>query len=102
PAKARAAVAVVADWLRDDHAPPPDRAGLADAVRATARTLAALAPGAAVEVRVPPCLPAQCMSGPTHTRGTPPTVGETDPRTWLLLATGLLSVADAAAAGGVQ
>jgi hypothetical protein len=102
PEKTRAAVAAVADWLRDDSAPPPDRAGLADAVRATARTLAALAPGAAVEVRVPPFVAVQCISGPKHTRGNPPNVVETDPRTWLLLATGLLSVADAAAAGGVQ
>ena len=35
--------------------------------------------------------------GPRHTRGNPPNVVETDPRTWLLLATGLLDVADAAA-----
>ena len=102
PAKTRAAVAAVADWLRDDSAPPPDRAGLADAVRATARTLAALAPGAAVEVRVPPFVAVQCISGPKHTRGNPPNVVETDARTWLLLATGSLDVADAAARGLVQ
>ena len=41
-------------------------------------------------------------SGPRHTRGNPPNVVETDPRTWLLLATGLLQVADAAAAGALQ
>jgi putative sterol carrier protein len=41
----------------------------------------------------------QCISGPRHTRGTPPNVVETDPRTWLLLATGLLEVADATATG---
>ncbi len=71
-------------------------------MRSTARTLAALAPGATVEVRVPPFVAVQCISGPTHTRGNPPNVVETDPRTWLLLATGLVSVADAAAAGVLQ
>ena len=102
PGKTRAAVAAVAGWLRDDSVPPPDRAGLADAVRTTARTLAALAPGAAVEVRVPPFVAVQCIPGPRHTRGNPPNVVETDARTWLLLASGLLSVADAAAAGVLQ
>jgi hypothetical protein len=101
PAKTRAAVEAVADWLRHESAPAPDRARLADAVRATARTLAAVAPGAAVEVRVPPFVAVQCIAGPRHTRGNPPNVVEMDPRTWLLLATGLLSVADAAAAGGL-
>jgi putative sterol carrier protein len=44
----------------------------------------------------------QCISGPRHTRGTPPNVVETDPRTWLLLATGLLRVQDAAASGALR
>ncbi len=99
PVKTRAAVAAVADWLRDEEAGEPGRAALADAVRATARTLAAVAPGAAVELRVPPFVAVQCIEGPRHTRGNPPNVVETDPRTWLRLATGLLSVGDAAAAG---
>lgn len=99
PAKTRAAVAALAPWLRDDNAPAPQRTELAEAVRATARTLAAVAPGAAVEVRVPPFIAVQCIPGPRHTRGTPPNVVETDPRTWLLLATGLLTVPEAAAAG---
>ena len=99
PAKTRAAVAALAPWLRDDDAPAPQRTELAEAVRATARTLAAVAPGAAVEVRVPPFIAVQCIPGPRHTRGTPPNVVETDPRTWLLLATGLLTVPEAAAAG---
>jgi hypothetical protein len=101
PAATRAAVAAVADWLRDAAAPAPVRAQLADAVRTTARTLAAVAPGASVEVRVPPFVAVQCIEGPRHTRGNPPNVVETDPRTWLLLATGLLTVADAAAAGAL-
>ncbi|CAN3130861.1 sterol carrier family protein [Mycobacterium sp. smrl_JER01] len=101
PAKTRAAVAALADWLRDAASPEPSRADLGEAVRATARTLAALAPGAAVEVRVPPFVAVQCIEGPRHTRGNPPNVVETDARTWLLLATGLLSVADAAAGGAL-
>src|ERR1700721_2714018 len=101
PAKTRQAVLALADWLRDGSRPAPDRDALATAVRLTARTLAAVAPGASVEVRVPPFVAVQCVSGPRHTRGTPPNVVETDPRTWLLLATGLLKGADAAAAGAL-
>jgi hypothetical protein len=44
----------------------------------------------------------QCISGPQHRRGTPPNVVETDPRTWLQLATGLRPVSDAVAAGALQ
>ena len=102
PAKTRAAVSALADWLRDDQQPEPTRAALADAVRLTARTLAEVAPGASVEVRVPPFVAVQCIPGPRHTRGNPPNVVETDPRTWLLLVTGLLQVDDAAAAGALQ
>ncbi|HEY9267786.1 MAG TPA: sterol carrier family protein [Mycobacterium sp.] len=102
PAKTRAAVAAVSQWLRDEGTAEPGRAELAEAVRTTARTLAMLAPGAAVEVRVPPFVAVQCISGLSHTRGNPPNVVETDPRTWLLLATGLLSLADGAATGAVR
>jgi hypothetical protein len=102
PTKTRAAVSAVADWLRDDGSPGPDRATLGDAVRLTARTLAALAPGATVELRVPPFVAVQCISGLSHTRGNPPNVVETDPRTWLLLATGLRTLSDAVADGSLR
>jgi hypothetical protein len=102
PAKTRDAVRAVEDWLRDDSVAAPGRADLAAAVRLTARTLAAAAPGASVEVRIPPFAAVQCIDGPRHTRGTPPNVVETDARTWLLLATGLLRVADAAATGALR
>jgi hypothetical protein len=102
PAQTRAAVSAVVDWLRDDTAPAPERGQIAEAVRLTARTVSALAPGASVEVRVPPFVAVQCIAGPTHTRGNPPNVVETDPRTWLLLATGLLSFGDATASGVLQ
>jgi hypothetical protein len=101
PAKTRQVVLAIADWLRDDNSPAPDRDALATAVRLTARTLAALAPGASVEVRIPPFAAVQCVSGPRHTRGTPPNVVETDPRTWLLVATGLLRLSEATATGAL-
>jgi hypothetical protein len=102
PAKTREAVRAVEDWLRDETRPVPSRADLAAAVRLTARTLAALAPGASVEVRIPPFVAVQCISGPRHTRGTPPNVVETDPRTWLLLAIGRLRVAEAGVTGALR
>ncbi|PJE96932.1 hypothetical protein CUT44_15360 [Streptomyces carminius] len=67
---------------------PPARQALASAVRLLADALAAKAPGSSVEVRVPPFAVVQCVEGPRHTRGTPPNVVETDPLTWIRLATG--------------
>lgn len=101
PAKTRQAVLAVAEWLRDESIPAPDRGTLAIAVRLTARVLAAAAPGASVEVRIPPFVAVQCVAGPRHTRGTPPNVVETDPRTWLLLVTGMSSLAEAKRTGAV-
>lgn len=102
PAKTRAAVLAVQAWLRDELAPAPGRSELADAVRLTARTLAAAAPGASVEVRVPPFVAVQCIAGLRHTRGTPPNVVETDPRTWLRLATGLVAMDEVVGNGALQ
>lgn len=99
PQAVRVAVDALAPWLRDERSPAPERTVLARAVRLTARTLAGLAPGASVEVRIPPFVAVQCVAGPRHTRGTPPNVAETDPRTWLLLVTGLLRFPDAVEAG---
>lgn len=65
-----------------------DRQALAATVRLLADALAVKAPGASVEVRVPPFAVVQCVEGPRHTRGTPPNVVETDPFTWIRLATG--------------
>ncbi|MDQ1574521.1 MAG: hypothetical protein QOH44_2080 [Actinomycetota bacterium] len=59
-------------------------------------------PGRSVEVRVPPYGAVQCLEGPTHTRGTPPNTVECDGVTWLLLAGGRLSWADAVDAGRVR
>jgi hypothetical protein len=50
--------------------------------------LVARAPGAAVEVRVPPYAVAQCVAGTRHTRGTPPAVVELEPAIWVALAVG--------------
>lgn len=72
-----------------------ERSAVATAVRLSLRTLEHIAPGRSVEVRVPPWGAVQCVEGPQHTRGTPPNIVETDPRTWLLLATGEMTWADA-------
>ena len=64
--------------------------------------LAERAPGRSVEVRVPPYAAAQVVEGVRHTRGTPPAVVETDPATWLDLATGRACWDDAVADGRVR
>ncbi|TQM82202.1 hypothetical protein FHX81_4600 [Saccharothrix saharensis] len=96
PHEVRAAVEAVLPWLTGD-ADQPARPVLAAAVRLSLRTLELLAPGRSVEVRVPPFAAVQCVAGPRHTRGTPPNVVETDPRTWLELAVGRLGWAQALA-----
>jgi hypothetical protein len=64
--------------------------------------LRARAPGRAVEVRVPPYAAVQAIGGGTHTRGTPRAVVETDPDTWIALATGQLTWSAAVESGRVH
>jgi hypothetical protein len=94
PHEVRAAVEAVLPWLSGES-DQPERPVLAAAVRLSLRTLEQIAPGRSVEVRVPPFAAVQCVAGPRHTRGTPPNVIETDPRTWLELAVGRLGWAEA-------
>ncbi|KHD76351.1 hypothetical protein MB27_17625 [Actinoplanes utahensis] len=75
---------------------------LRDAVRALLTELSRRAPGRSVEVRIPPFGAIQCVAGPRHTRGTPPNVVETDPMTWLLVASGRLPWHEAVGAGRVR
>lgn len=51
---------------------------------------------------MPPFGAVQAVEGPGHTRGTPPNVIETDADTWLELATGTTSWADAVAGSRVS
>lgn len=81
---------------------PYDRQALAACTRLLADALAEKAPGGSVEVRVPPFAVVQCIGGPRHTRGTPPNVVETDPLTWIRLATGRTQWADALEAAQVS
>jgi hypothetical protein len=85
-----------------DDGRTPDAATLAEAVRDLLRALATTAPGRSVEVRVPPYGAVQCVAGPRHTRGTPPAVVETDPLTWVGVATGRVKWADAVADGRLR
>lgn len=97
PDEGRAALAA---WRAGGTDAP--RAAVRTAVRFTLEELADVAPGNAVEVRVPPDGAVQAVAGPRHTRGTPPNVVETDPQTWLALVTGAVTWADAVAGGAVH
>jgi hypothetical protein len=85
-----------------DAGATPDRIALRDAVRQLLGVLAERAPGRSVEVRVPPYGAIQCVEGPRHTRGTPPNVIEMDPTTWLEVATGRKTWAEAVRAGKIH
>jgi hypothetical protein len=94
--------AVAAATAELDAGRTPPAAVLRDATRVLLGWLAERAPGHSVEVRVPPYGAVQCVAGPRHTRGTPPNVIETDPLTWVRLATGRTGWADAVASGAVR
>lgn len=79
-----------------------DPGALGISVRMLTGILAERVPGHSVEVRVPPYAAVQCVSGPRHTRGTPPNVVEVDAMTWVELATGRIDWADAVGDGRVR
>jgi hypothetical protein len=89
----------VAEALAHDE---PSRADLKLLTKHFLAVLSALAPGASVEVRVPPYAAAQVVPGVRHTRGTPPAVVELDGPTWIALATGRTTWADALAEGRIR
>jgi len=97
---AAAGAAAVRAWQHD----PEDvaRPVLATAVRYLLEELSEAAEGNSVEVRVPPFGVTQCIPGPRHTRGTPPNVVEMTAQTWLGLATGALSWAEAVGRAGTS
>jgi len=90
---------ILAAW---DAGDVPERAAVKDAVKRTLAVLVETSPGRAVEVRVPPYAAVQAIGGTTHRRGTPPAVVECDARTWLALATGVLSWSEAVGDGRVR
>lgn len=100
------ALAVHADDLsrcgaRDIPVPTP-RAARAEAIRTLTAVLAQTHPGRSIEFRVPPYAAVQLGlldEGPTHTRGTPPNVVETDAATFLRVAADRERFADARASG---
>ncbi|GAA1870256.1 sterol carrier family protein [Pseudonocardia ailaonensis] len=87
-------------WL--DGGPAPARSVIKAAVKESLAAVVELAPGHSVELRIPPYAAVQCIEGPRHTRGTPPNIVEADARTWLALATGRSTWADAVASGAVS
>lgn len=73
-------------------------AALRMCVRSLSQALGERFGGQTIEVRIPPASAVQVGAfgeGPTHTRGTPPNVVETDEPTWFCLGTGLDRLPDA-------
>jgi len=106
PAQVRKSLLVLRDWIAADEAEItagkvawPDRSSVAAGCRLSLALLEQDAPGHSVEVRVPPFAAVQCVAGSVHRRGTPPNVVQCDARTWLRLATGMATMADAIAQG---
>lgn len=90
--------------LLDREPVPLQRGPLSVCSRTLTSILAEQHPGRSVEVRIPPFAAVQCGigdPGPTHTRGTPPNVVETDATTFFRLATGRISWDEAVHSGRV-
>ncbi len=87
---------------RIDGGQEPSREELKAAVKESLAHLVEIAPGRAVEVRIPPFAAVQAVEGRSHRRGTPSAVVETDAVTWLSLVVGRLSWQDAVASGRLQ
>ena len=95
-----ASVSVVTAAL--DSGAEPERAAVRSAARFLLQELERVRPGRSVEIRVVPVAAVQAVAGPRHTRGTPPNVVETDPVTWVRLATGRLGWDEAVRSGSVR
>ena len=95
PAQFQAAVERFRDGTADD-------ADLRLLVKHLLALLSRVAPGGAVEVRVPPYAAVQVVGGTTHKRGTPPAVVEVDASTWIELGLGELAWADAERSGRLR
>ena len=61
-----------------------------------------LAPGHAVELRIPPYSAIQCIEGPKHTRGTPPNVVEMSAEVLFEISTGKITWQSAIADGRIS
>jgi hypothetical protein len=61
-----------------------------------------LAPGHAVELRIPPYSAIQCVEGPKHTRGTPPNVVEMSAEVLFEIAVGKINWQEAISDGRIS
>ncbi len=71
-------------------------------VKAILSIVSELAPGHAVELRIPPYAAIQCVEGPKHTRGTPPNVVEMNAKTLFALTNGEMKWSDAVENGAIH
>ena len=77
----------------------PDAAAERAAVKYLLARLTAAAPGHSVEVRVAPYAAVQAVAGGRHRRGTPRASVEAEPATWIRLAVGAWTWAEALDSG---
>lgn len=71
-------------------------------VKEIMKSISELAPGHAVELRVPPYSAIQCVEGPKHTRGTPPNVVEMSAETLFALTKGELAWSSGIESGAIH
>jgi len=76
--------------------------GELEKVKSILSIISELAPGHAVELRIPPYAAIQCVEGPKHTRGTPPNVVEMNAATLFALSQGEIAWNDSVESGAIH
>ena len=71
-------------------------------VKAILEEISAIAPGHAVELRIPPFAAIQCVEGAKHTRGTPPAVVEMNAETLFGITSGRITWSDSVSTGEIH
>ena len=71
-------------------------------VKSILAKISKIAPGHAVELRIPPYSAIQCVEGPKHTRGTPPNVVEMSAEVLVDIAGGKINWPDAISDGRIS
>jgi hypothetical protein len=71
-------------------------------VKTILANISKLAPGHAVELRIPPYSAIQCVEGPKHTRGTPPNVVEMSAEVLFDIVGGKINWTDAISDGRIS
>lgn len=98
-----AALLPLQDWLsHPELQEPADKNAFVHATRITVQYFSQVAPGRAVELRIPPWIAVQIIAGSSHARGIPPNVIEMPAAVWLRVFVGKIAYSAALHQGLIE